>query len=495
MYHGLIFSGSDNLHIRSIGSYRVRSVCAEFGYKIKVIDFCQYLVPPLNTSSRALFKLIDRYITKDTLFYGISTTFLSNKVREALLSDEVIDYIKSKNDRIQIILGGARVRPGTKYDNIDWAVTGYADVSIVKILDFISDRTSDLKYDINEFNLKIVESNSYYNNINTDDLRTVWLKEDFIQSHEALPIEISRGCIFKCSFCAYPLNGKKKFDYIRQPENFSEELAYNYSMFGTTNYMFMDDTFNDSDFKLRRINDAIINSGVNIKFSGYIKPELLVTWPEHWSLLIEMGLQGCSLGIESFYPKTRTAIGKGMNLEKIMDAIHEMRKKSNYSLGTQTGMIIGAPFEPLSSIEESYNWLKNNNHIINTVNWEPLSILNPKANVYLSLIDKDPAKFGYSILGVKDTYLLAWKNEHFTYKSACHLAEQYISNTRSWAKVGGWQPGVYRLVKNIDVDSALKNNTPRKDLNNITMDDGRIMTWEYAVKEFIYEYFKFQLLI
>lgn len=484
MHHGIILTGSDAFTMRSIGPYRLRSVCAEFGYNIKVIDFCHWLVPPKSPSTDTLFKLLDKYITKDLLFFGVSTTFLNPEISDFLTSKGITDYIKRKNDRIQIVLGGAKTRPNVDYNNIDWTVTGYADVSIIKILDFLTGKLSTLDYTVDDFGIKSVDSNSNYGNVDTNNLRTVWLQEDYIQPHEALPIEVSRGCIFKCSFCAYPLNGKKKFDYIRQPENFSEELAYNYSNFGVTNYMFMDDTFNDSDFKLKRINEAIVQSGIKIKFSTYIKPELLVSWPEHTSLLVEMGLQGCSLGVETFHPKARTAIGKGMNIEKIMTAIHDMRKLSNYTLGTQANMIVGLPYESRSSIWNSYKWIKDNSHIINNVNWSPLGILDPKTNVYLSLIDQNPKKFGYKILGEWDNYLLDWSNEHFTWDSARIVSNYYSRETYKWAKLGGWQPGLYRIIKNADVDTVLKDNIIRAEFMKVI---------DNAIIPFLRNYFDFQL--
>ena len=37
-------------------------------------------------------------------------------------------------------------------------------------------------------------------------------KNDFILPGESLPLELSRGCIFKCRFCQYPNIGKDKDD-------------------------------------------------------------------------------------------------------------------------------------------------------------------------------------------------------------------------------------------------------------------------------------------
>ena len=33
---------------------------------------------------------------------------------------------------------------------------------------------------------------------------------DFITPYDVPILEVARGCIFKCAFCAYMLNGKKK---------------------------------------------------------------------------------------------------------------------------------------------------------------------------------------------------------------------------------------------------------------------------------------------
>ena len=66
-----------------------------------------------------------------------------------------------------------------------------------------------------------------------------------------------------------------------------------------------------------------------IKFDTYIKPELLVRWPEQIDLLVETGLRGASLGVESLNKKARQAVQKGANAEKVLDAITDMKSKNN----------------------------------------------------------------------------------------------------------------------------------------------------------------------
>lgn len=487
MYDGIIFTGSDSSQLvtRTIGAYRIRSVCAKFGYKIKVIDFSDSLFWDHARKNNYIARLLDRYVTENTLFYGISSTFLPDKTISYLLHEKIISFIKKKNPKIQVMLGGARVNPSTRQQHVDWAISGYADTSIIHFLDFLTGKTNTLAFTENN-GLKYIDSNKNYEFKDTSDLTNIWLKEDFIQPHESLPIEISRGCIFKCSFCAYPLNGKKKFDYIRDADNFGQEIARNYSEFGVKHYMFMDDTFNDSDFKLQLISKAIKDSGINIKFCSYIKPELLVAWPEHVGMLVDMGIEGASLGIESFYPKTRIAIGKGMKIEKIMDALAEMRRLSNYSVGTQANMIVGAPWEPRSSIEQSRDWFKSNTDIINTVQWTAMAIYKVSDAVYSSAIDLNPEQFGYRVDEVKNSNMLSWTNEYFTSAEAKKFKNEIVAEMRTWDKLGGWQPGMKRLHNAFDVTKALQENKLRAELNREYDQRG-------ATTQFIYNYFNYQL--
>jgi radical SAM superfamily enzyme YgiQ (UPF0313 family) len=484
MYDGIIFSGSSLMTMRTIGPYRIRSILEENEYRIKVIDFSQALAWASFKQNNVYEKLLDKYLNERSIFLGISTTFLDPEVIQLLLDKNIIENIKRKYPKLNIIVGGSKVKPNSFNGLVDWAVAGYADTAIVKVLDYITGRTNTIKAETVGLT-KYVFSNEEYSYENTSNLTTTWSSDDYIQNYEALPIEIARGCIFKCSFCAYPLNGKKKFDYIRAKENFSQELANNYTNFGVTNYMFMDDTFNDSDFKIQLISDAIKQSQIPIKFSSYIKPELLVTWPGHRQQLVEMGLQGASLGIESFYPKTRTAIGKGMDIEKVMSAIHELRKYSNYSLGTQANMIVGSPWEPRNSIEETAQWYDNNYDIISTVHWNYLTISRPISSIYSSAIDLNPERFGYTITGTSKEGFCSWKNEHFTFHEAKEIVKGLKEKNKNQDRLGGWQPGLFRIYNNFDVDKTLKNNVLRKDID-YSPDTST------AITDFIKRYYQYQ---
>lgn len=457
-YHGIIFTGSDSFAMRSIGAYRIRTICQANGYRIKVIDFSQNLTKELIT------KLLKKFVGDQTVMLGVSSTFLGkDTLNKVILEEETLAFARSRSPKIQVVIGGPLSDIYQSEEKVDWIIRGYADVSVVKLLDFLTEKTNTMSY-VRKDNIKVVESNSEYKFEDTSNLSTEWLDEDYIQPYEPLPIEIARGCIFKCSFCAYPLNGKKKFDYIRAKENFTEEIDRNFEKFGTKHYLFMDDTFNDSDFKLNLIHDAIKSAKTPITFCGYIKPELLVSWPHHAELLVSMGLEGASLGVESFNPMTRSSIGKGMGIEKIMNAISELRRISNYSIGTQANMIVGAPWESKDSISKALEWYRENTDIISNVQWTAMNIMKPSEKTYSSAIDQDPTKYGYTITRVNDDGICLWKNKHMNVYEAVKFKDYLIAESKTFSKLGGWQPGMLRTFKNLDVSELLRNNVFKKDI-------------------------------
>ena len=128
-----------------------------------------------------------------------------------------------------------------------------------------------------------------------------WQKKHFINEREHLPIEIARGCIFKCKFCNYFLNGKKLWDFVKSPETLYDEMSSNFDKFGTTGYMYSDDTYNDSTEKIRVLKEQCYDKlPFNVEFSTYARADLIISNPEQLDILMESGLKAVLFGIETF---------------------------------------------------------------------------------------------------------------------------------------------------------------------------------------------------
>jgi radical SAM superfamily enzyme YgiQ (UPF0313 family) len=472
MYHVIIFTGTDYddiTYYRPIGAYRIRTELENRGYKVKVIDHYHHL------SDTQIEHALEKYVSDKTLWIGFSTTFINTSTH--LLSKSTLFAKLKQKHNIPFVIGGAK----SLIDTLPWAdilITGYADDATVAITDYLSGKRDVPKW-TDYKGKKLINSNHSYDRKDLSNIGIIWKPEDHITPYETLPMEIARGCIFNCAFCNFPLNNKKKFDYIRVKEDITNEFLRNYENFGTTSYSFMDDTYNDSMLKLEIMHDVITNLPFKIKYDTYIKPELLTRWPDQIELLVESGLRGASLGIESLNNKTRQSIQKGADGEKVLTAISNLKQKSKGSVKTHCNMIVGLPHESAESIQESHRILVNNKDI-DWWGWYALQIHSKTRHEYHSPIDLDPAKFGYTVFeevkvnsGVSgDNYWsIPWKNDYMDEKKAKAIATVVRRLSKSSIKIGGWSCGAMEsLGLNIDnfyaTHNGLMSNLPTNDLKN-----------------------------
>lgn len=455
MYNVVIFTCvSDLLPSRGIGAYRIADALRNQGYSVQVIDFTDWF------STEELIKVSCKCIGPETKIIGVSSTFYqkrhskiskTNNTTEWLqmevgVPDNVIDtitYLKEKYPNIDFVLGGANSFMYQQNSLFDAVFHSYSDTAII---DYVKSKRVWKKYQ----GKSIVEGEESI--VDVSNLRNPWAINDHILPGESLPIEISRGCIFKCKFCNFQLTGKKKFDYIRNIDCLKEEFLKNYEMFGTVNYMFTDDTFNDSTHKLELINECISSLPFKINFTTYLRLDLLHAHPEQIDLLKNMGLKSAFFGIESFNEKTLRTIGKGISPEKIKETLLKLKHEyfpKNFSM--LCSFIVGLPYDTLSSIESSFLWTLEND--INTI-WMPLFIRNDAR--YKSDIDQNYEKYGYRILQKNE-----WENDYTNFLEATKIAAKYQSqtnNTRStWplfamASLGKWSVDELTEMRIKDID-------------------------------------------
>ena len=152
------------------------------------------------------------------------------------------------------MVGGARsyLAEDKPYNNkVDFVLSGQSDVSILALADHVF-YDADLKVSYTKNNCSIIKEEDYpVENYTTS--RILYEDNDLIFPGEILPIELARGCIFKCSFCSYNLIGKKVWEFNRAPELVASDLIDAYNKFGSTGFMFCDDTYNDSVDKVERV--------------------------------------------------------------------------------------------------------------------------------------------------------------------------------------------------------------------------------------------------
>ena len=454
MYHALIFTGISRgpiVYYRPLGAYRIRTELESHGYSVKVIDFFQYL------TDSDIERAFEKYVSKETLWVGFSTTFFDC---DALLDtkEEFYQRLKEKYN-VKIVMGGSKARQG-KFKFADYFITGHGDNAVVALTDYLSQKNTDLIFK-EEFEKIIIDGNKDYDRKDLSKIDVVWKDEDRLSNYFTLPIELSRGCIFKCAFCQFPFTGKKKFDYVRDKDNIRDEFIRNYEQFGITSYQFMDDTYNDSMVKLEYMHNLITNLPFKIKFDAYIKPELLVRWPDQIPLLAETGIRGASMGVESFNPKTRAAIQKMPDINKILNAMKDLKTRTNGQAKIQMNLISGLPHESEESMFQTQKFVLECEYIDYWI-WWPLQILDKNSAEYLSPIEKNPKSFGYEVsIPITTNFKnlaqhnsvqplsVYWKNDFIDVIRATELAKKFNEESKTKIKLGGWLAGA---IEGIGID-------------------------------------------
>lgn len=402
---------------RAIGPYQLASHLRQHGISVQVIDFTDYF------SEEELYNYLEKFVGQNTRIVGISSTFYQEAVNDNIdykrgdigklptALRNSVERIKKTNPHVKLAIGGGNSNNFVNDPLFDVVVHGYAEDVFLEYL------TTKTVYPT-VGNKKIVNGDERKFEIETLD--HLWSHNDCVLPNETLPIEISRGCIFKCKFCAYPLNGKHKFDYLRDPKLIAKEIQHNYENYNVTNYFFADDTFNDSTFKLEELHKEITKLPFKINFTTYLRLDLLHSHREQLELLKDMGLKSAFFGIESLNEKTSRFIGKGMNPEKVKDFISELKTgiwKDDISM--LCTFIVGLPFEDIDSTDRSFEWIKSVG--VNSA-WTPLTI-NADAR-YKSDIAINYEKYGYVI---EDRSKGSWRNDIMTSDVAKEAANRYNS--------------------------------------------------------------------
>lgn len=422
MYQCIILYGnSEHPTSKSCGPFRIATELRKNNFSVICIDLSafDYGFDP------ALRPFLKQAIGENTLWIGISGTFLydifglphehmlekiptrnsTNKNTKHLVN--FIDYVKSLNKKIKFLIGGTRSWGLNQFDFVHFE--GYVDQQIVDYSKWLLKEKIQIPLSFYSNHIVNKEWNNFYSS------QILYTEDDIVMPHEALSTETARGCIFKCKYCAYPLNGKTKGEWIKHAENFKDELIRNYENHGVTKYNFSDDTFNDSVDKINYLHDEVFSKlPFKLQFTTYLRLDLLVRNPTSADTLRASGLKSALFGIETLNPKSAKSIGKGLDPTVQIDFLRELKRTSWCNILVHSGFIFGLPHDTLEDFDKFDEWAYSNKNPLDSWEIQPLYI-QPKETGYqknaYSFLDKEYAEYGYEIIVDPQYPTPIWKNK------------------------------------------------------------------------------------
>lgn len=437
IYHGVILVDvMFKMRVRPLGAYRIANMLRNVGYNILVVDmYCTLSIDELK-------EILAATISKDTLFFGYSSTMFSasKQYSSPLMAYEhdsepgiptsreyfieTNAYVKSLNPNIKTMYGGActmqmrRILEDDPRDFfLDYLVEGYCEGIIAEVVNNIRDNIPQkVSGKIN--NTEIINWDQRGSLFDFRNHKHLWHESDLIMDGEVLPIEVARGCIFRCKFCSFPLIGKRKDDlsYLRTEENLIEEIVRNYENHKTTKYSIVDDTFNERNDKILMMLKARDKAKVDLEFSAYIRLDLVAARPEQIEMLRDLNVNIQYYGIETLTEQSAKAIGKPGQPEKLLETIHKMHEAFKGKVSMHSGHIIGLPHETRETVEESIRRLIGSE--LSSVMFLPLW-LGQSAYGESELL-KNPEKYGYRHIGNGE-----WETDYWTHDDAVEVVMKH----------------------------------------------------------------------
>ena len=490
----IIFSGGGStiqrrVFTRTLGAYRVASSLIDEGYTCQVIDHINYFTVD------EMIEALKLYLTPDTLWVGYSSTFVYPQDMDKINLDNVrtrdyglqtmyhhpyddmvrlFDYVKA-NSQAKIVFGGARSPFFTIDPQIDYYVFGNADGSIIDLTNFLSGKTDKIQH-IKELELKDDASgisrgwsksidSSDYPNPPLSSISTHWWRPEFhVLPGESLPMEMARGCIFKCKFCSFHLIGKKKGTYLRDNLQVRDDMIRIYEQTGTVNYWITDDTFNDDNDKIEDLHRLFTSLPFKIQFSCYLRIDLLNKYPHQAQLLKEMGLVGTFFGIETFNQRSGVAIGKGLAPNRVKDRLYWLREQWRGHVNMEAGMILGLPYDTPEYFYDLLQWSTAPDMPLQSISFNPLSMYHyhrrkPEWDKYSSEFSLNPEVYGYEFNEATATH---WRlpSQNLDYKGVERLAKQYNEIRNSMNFISGF-----------NVPTMLNIGVSKEDLLSMTQQE------------------------
>jgi radical SAM superfamily enzyme YgiQ (UPF0313 family) len=451
-------------YIRPVGIYQLANVLRRNGYSVQVIDSFPWIA---HIGIDEVLKLFDKFVTKETLWIGFGTTWFNkisdlvkrhpgdikagtmknNKeefIKNTLLFDkDEIEILKShiykKNPNVKFVMGGARAfigRGGWCAPLIDCYIEGYADTTVLEYTKFLEGKNPFLLTRKNPDGSISLTHDHKATTFDYNNFKFTWDDSDLINPKEMLPMEIARGCIFSCAFCAYPLNGRKKMDYLKNPNILREQFIENYDRFGTTDYFFLDDTFNDSVEKLEILHTEVFKKlPFKINFGAYMRLDLINAHRKTIQMLKDMGIAGAMFGIESLNYESNKAVGKGMTMEKVLEIGKILAEEWGDEVSIDSQYIIGLPNDGEKEIKEWLDVVLSADFPIRASQIFPLHLDKEKTkkNIWTSKFDLDPEKYGYTFPKKENS---TWwiNNKGLTFDDAIRIREEFNEKWQRAAK-------------------------------------------------------------
>ena len=414
--------GNNLQHAKPSAPYKVSELFREHGYTSTVFNYFS------QWEQQDIIDTLVKYSEGYPLLIAYSVT-LNNGDQYLNKLQDFTSLIKDNIPGSVTILGGVRnFEDANRYKKIGDVL--YIGRSMPLLMKDIHNREFDNLIG-KKFDPLVI---TYPNNENLMDTPVVhkFYNNDTWMPHDVPIFETGIGCKFNCTFCNYDFRNIKdpKITAIDSLVKFFNEA----NAFGITHFYSADDTINETDDKIDVIHQAVKELDFTPHIASFARQDVLYNRPDRIEKMSEAGLVSLFFGIESVNHKANKMIRKGSSPERIIETLTQI-KKYNPNFFLFSGMIIGLTHDNENSIRH-FNDVMLSDKLLDGIGYMPLRIMEDETMWdWQSEIDKNPAKFGYSIKSgasrprsFRSSSNAYWSNDWTDYDGAIKLRDDLFDH-------------------------------------------------------------------
>lgn len=340
-----------------LGTLYAASLLRENGYNVSFFDTMFSCVPEEVTNSLEQTKP-QFFVIYDDGFNYLTKMCLTN-MREAAF--KMIQLAKEKGCTV-IVSGSDATDRYEMYlkQGADFIILGEAELTLLKVIEEFKKPQHDfscipgLAFHQSDVLIKTGKRNVMkelddlpfpaWDLIDIIPYRESWMKH---AGYFSLNIATTRGCPFKCNWCAKPIYGNRY--NTRSPQNVVDELIMLKEKFHFDHIWFCDDIFGLKPGWIKAFADIIEREKVQFKFKMQGRVDLLL----QENTVEDLARAGCEniwMGAESGSQKILDAMDKGTTVKQIYQATRLLKK---HNIKPSFFIQFGYPGETKEDIEKT----------------------------------------------------------------------------------------------------------------------------------------------
>ncbi len=418
-----------DLWLRPLGLLYIAGVLKEYTneniYYLDTLDRFQY--PDIKTKEDGRGKYFREIVDKPEIYesvpryyarYGMKLEDFYNKIEnlpeiDFILITSLMTYwidginftlneLKKRFKRAKIIFGGLIpsliMDDSKRFVNADYYVSGYGESQILQIL-----KDNGVK----------IKNHPDLNNI--DNLPFPYY--EFLSNKKYLPILTSRGCPFRCTYCASHILNKRFIQ--RNTQKVIDEILFHYEKYETEHFIVFDDAFLVNKKKhFFKIFNAV-KKEINVKFHTPNGLHVREIDKETAKLLYESGFRTLRLSFESIDELILERSSNKVNTSQMHIAIENLVNAGFKKSDIEVYLLYGQPDQKIDDIVKSIEFVDKLGVIPHLSYFSPV----PNTIDFLKLVKKGLLKYPVDLYETNKMYFIYTKSG---------LSEDDITNIREF---------------------------------------------------------------